>query len=78
MSYVCGIEKRTLREGQNPVRIRLAQEDVTPEALKELRVEHEVGPGLYSCGPDAFAVFSKIVKARLAKAGLPSGDEHLV
>lgn len=74
----CGIEKRALRGGDNPVRIRLAAEDITPEALAELKIKHEVKPGLYSCGPDAFAVFSKIVKERRAKAGLPDGDEYLV
>jgi hypothetical protein len=71
----CGIEKKSLRHGDSQKLIRLAKEDITPEALAALRITHEVQPGLYGCGSDAFNVFAPIVAKRLDKPD-PQGQQH--
>jgi hypothetical protein len=61
---MCGITRQHLRPDETHRRIRLAAEDITPEALAQLRVKHEVKPGLYQCGPEAFDVFAPVVEKR--------------
>jgi hypothetical protein len=60
---ICGITKTPLRAHENHQRIRLAAEDITPEALAKLRLT-ELKPGLYQAGPEAFETFAPIVLKR--------------
>lgn len=63
----CGICRLALRQGDNSQRIRVVNQDFTPEMLDAARLRELPGPGLYSACPDCFKALAPSVAVRLGK-----------